>query len=58
MEEKHENNRTTYRPPVVNVLGNFSNIAMYAKEHGHIIYDPDEYGLAFFPQKGALSAGT
>ena len=43
---------------MINVLGNFSKIALDAGEHGHIIYDPDEYGLAFMPQKGPKPTGT
>ena len=58
VELKSGDGRSTFRPPAVNVVGNFSKIAMYAKEHGHIIYDPDEYGLAVFPQRGPLPSGT
>ena len=53
-----EDGTISLRPPVINVLGNFSKIALYAGEHGHIIYDPDEYGLAFMPQKGPKPSGT
>ena len=57
MLEDEEGVKTT-RPPVINVIGNFSKIASYAVEHQHIIYDPDEFGLAFMPQKGQRPTGS
>ena len=45
-------------PPVVNTMGCFSAIAMRAAAHGHIIYDPDEFGLAFAPQRGPKPSGS
>ncbi|CAE7253833.1 unnamed protein product, partial [Symbiodinium sp. CCMP2592] len=44
--------------PFRRVTGNFSALAIMAKEHDKIVYCPDEWGLAVMPTRGAMPRGT
>jgi hypothetical protein len=46
------------RPPVCNIVGSFSKLATRAQNHGQMIYDPDEWGLAVEAQRGVKAGGS
>ena len=45
-------------PPIRRQVGNFSALAIMAKQHGKIVYCPDEWGLAVHPARGTTPKGT